>query len=104
MDFRAFFRSLTPAEREHFAASAGTTVGHLRNCAYGHRRMHPSLCLAIERLTAGQVTRRELRPKDAEAIWPDLAARLPAALPGQPSCVSPIERLPAAACSGSFSS
>lgn len=30
-------------------------------------------CVAIERATAGAVTRRDLRPDDAHLIWPDLA-------------------------------
>lgn len=30
-------------------------------------------CPAIERLTAGQVTRRDLRPDDWARIWPELA-------------------------------
>jgi len=30
-------------------------------------------CLAIEQATGGKVTRKELRPKDWEAIWPELA-------------------------------
>ena len=31
-------------------------------------------CLAIELATEGQVTRKELRPNDWHAIWPDLSA------------------------------
>lgn len=31
-----------------------------------------SRCVAIEDITEGAVTRRDLRPKDAEQIWPDL--------------------------------
>jgi len=30
-------------------------------------------CTAIERLTDGAVTRKQLRPKDWQAIWPELA-------------------------------
>lgn len=30
-------------------------------------------CAAIERATAGAVTRRDLRPDDWAAIWPELA-------------------------------
>ena len=30
-------------------------------------------CTAIERATAGAVTRRDLRPDDWRAIWPELA-------------------------------
>lgn len=30
-------------------------------------------CVAIEQATGGQVTRRDLRPDDWQAIWPELA-------------------------------
>lgn len=30
-------------------------------------------CVAIERLTSGAVTRRDLRPNDWHLIWPELA-------------------------------
>jgi len=40
---------------------------------YGGRVPNPAYCLAIERATGGQVTRRDLRPNDCEQIWPDLA-------------------------------
>lgn len=30
-------------------------------------------CLAIERITGGLVSRRDLRPKDWHEIWPELA-------------------------------
>lgn len=32
-------------------------------------------CAAIERISGGAVTRRELRPDDWDSIWPELAAR-----------------------------
>lgn len=32
-------------------------------------------CTAIERITDGVVTRKDLRPDDWAAIWPELAAR-----------------------------
>lgn len=32
-------------------------------------------CIAIERLTGGMVSRKDLRPNDWEAIWPDLMDR-----------------------------
>lgn len=32
-------------------------------------------CVAIERATAGAVTRRDLRPKDYSDIWPELAGQ-----------------------------
>lgn len=38
-------------------------------------------CVAIERATAGAVTRRHLRPDDWQEIWPELA-NLPASAAG----------------------
>lgn len=40
----------------------------------GVRPVPPRHCLAIERATAGQVTRADLRPDDFWLIWPDLPA------------------------------
>ena len=37
------------------------------------RGVPPKQCVRIERLTAGQVTRRDLRPNDYFEIWPELA-------------------------------
>lgn len=36
-------------------------------------------CVAIERATAGAVTRRDLRPNDWHLIWPELAQQASAA-------------------------
>lgn len=35
----------------------------------------PVYCVAIERETKGEVTRRDLRPDDWQAIWPELARK-----------------------------
>ena len=35
--------------------------------------LDPIYCAAIERATKGKVTRKQLRPKDWQAIWPELA-------------------------------
>ena len=40
----------------------------------GERPLSPIRCVAIERATAGQVTRQDLCPDDWAAIWPELAA------------------------------
>ena len=37
------------------------------------RPVPPKQCVRIEALTAGAVTRRELRPEDWRDIWPELA-------------------------------
>jgi len=49
------------------------TVGQwLRPDIATGRAVPPKQCVRIERLTNGQVTRRELRPDDYFEIWPDL--------------------------------
>lgn len=37
------------------------------------RPVPPKQCVRIERLTGGRISRRDLRPDDWEAIWPELA-------------------------------
>lgn len=58
--------------QERFAEECGTTIGHLRNVAYGHKSCGPALARAIEERTEGAVTRRDMRPDDAHLIWPDI--------------------------------
>lgn len=56
-------------------------------------------CLAIERVTQGEVTRRDLRPDDWHLIWPDLVVQsceeAAPALPNAP--VRPQQRVAVAA-------
>ena len=37
------------------------------------RFLPPEHCVSIEQATGGAVTRRDLRPNDWQAIWPELA-------------------------------
>jgi DNA-binding transcriptional regulator YdaS (Cro superfamily) len=39
----------------------------------GDKRVPIERCVPIERATAGAVTRKDLRPDDWAAIWPELA-------------------------------
>ena len=39
---------------------------------YASRLPGPAYCVAIEKATAGAVTRQELRPGDWRLIWPEL--------------------------------
>lgn len=40
----------------------------------GKRELPVECCYTIEKATAGQVTRRDLRPDDWHLIWPELVA------------------------------
>ncbi|MBK5203897.1 MAG: helix-turn-helix domain-containing protein [Polaromonas sp.] len=72
MQFKTFFFRLNKQERKDFSEKVGTSSGHLTNFSYGYTTLAPILCSAIERETNGEVSRRDLRPDDCEAIWPDL--------------------------------
>ena len=78
MDLKTYVKSLPLSERDDFALAVGTTPGHLRNIMYGCSLASPAIAVAIERLSGGQVSRLELRPDDALAIWPDLANQVAA--------------------------
>ena len=52
----------------------GTSIGYLRNIGYGYKKASPALAVQLERLTEGQITRKDLRPEDWREIWPELNA------------------------------
>lgn len=75
MDLTSYLKGLPDDEaREAFALKCETTIGHLRNVGYGYRPCNTALAVAIERVTAGAVSRQELRPQDYWRHWPDLKA------------------------------
>ena len=65
--------------REAFATALGVTVAALGN--WKARGVPVQRCVAIERLAAGTVTRRDLRPGDWQDIWPELAESEPKPTP-----------------------
>jgi DNA-binding transcriptional regulator YdaS (Cro superfamily) len=38
----------------------------------GKREINPAMCVKIEQVTCGKVTRQDLRPDDWQQIWPEL--------------------------------
>ncbi len=61
MDFKKYFYGLSADEREAFAIACKTSVGHLRNVAYG-KTCRERLAIDIERESKGQVTIESLCP------------------------------------------
>lgn len=55
------------------AKSIGAYPSDISSWLSGRRKPSVPRCLAIERATAGAVTRRDLRPDDWQLIWPELA-------------------------------
>jgi DNA-binding transcriptional regulator YdaS (Cro superfamily) len=57
--------------RAQLAEQLGVTVAAIGN--WKHREVPIEKCPKIELITAGQVTRIDLRPDDWADIWPELA-------------------------------
>ena len=60
--FKDFFFGLVKQDREDFAIKCGTTVGQMRQIAYGNRPCNPSLAINIDRESFGRVLCDELCP------------------------------------------
>ena len=73
MNLKQHLSVMNQADRERFALECKTTLGHLRNVMYGYRPCSAELASAIERTSAGVVTRQIMRPDDWRDIWPELA-------------------------------
>lgn len=64
------------AERGNGVALAGAlsvSPSYLSQLAAPDATVSPARCVEIEKATQGAVTRRDLRPDDWMAIWPELA-------------------------------
>ena len=55
------------------ALAAVCKVGSMAISQWKRRGVPIEHCVVIERATEGAVTRRDLRPDDWQAIWPELA-------------------------------
>jgi DNA-binding transcriptional regulator YdaS (Cro superfamily) len=76
MNLRAYLDQLPRGAITVFAAKVGITpvyLSQLAACQDG-RAPSPELCVVIELATSKTVTRRDLRPADWQAIWPELIA------------------------------
>lgn len=62
MDFKTYFYGLSIVERDKFALACDTSVGHLRNVAYG-KACRERLAIAIERESGGAVRIESLSPE-----------------------------------------
>lgn len=69
---REYLKTLTPTEQIAFASLCGTSIGYLRKWMCVRTLLGEKICTAIEQITNGQVTRKDLRPDDWHLIWPEL--------------------------------
>jgi len=61
MQLKDFYLSMTADQRDDFAKRCGTTLGQVRNVAYG-RNCGEALAISIERESQGVVRCEDLRP------------------------------------------
>lgn len=59
---------------KRLAEAIGAPQPDVSDWANGHRPVPIARCVAIEKATEGQVSRRDLRPDDWQQFWPELAA------------------------------
>lgn len=62
MDLLSFIKALDAGQQDQLAAAVGTSVGQLKQVAYGNRRASAQLAISIDRCTSGQVPCEVLRP------------------------------------------
>lgn len=62
MSLLNYMKALDRASLEGLAGRCQTTVGQLKQVAYGNRRANAGLAICIDRETEGTVTCEELRP------------------------------------------
>lgn len=65
MDFRTYWRSLSPVQKKQFAANLRHNQTYLIQVGSGFRQPSPRLAKAINTATQGVVALHELRPD----IW-----------------------------------
>ncbi|MCP1404449.1 hypothetical protein [Achromobacter insolitus] len=72
-----WLRDTPKADAEARCAARGTSVGYLRQIAYGYK-VAGLIGADIELITEGKCRRQDLRPHDFARYWPELADTTPA--------------------------
>lgn len=62
MTLKEFMKTIPMQQREAFACECGTTLNYLNMVRCGAKKANKSLCMAIEKRSAGAVRCEELRP------------------------------------------
>lgn len=75
-----YINSLTKSSRAVFCEACKTTEGYLRKAISTGQLLRVPLCVDIERVSQGAVTRKDLHPDDWAENWPELANPLEVSL------------------------
>lgn len=71
-----WLRKTPKLEAQTRCRQRGTSVGYLRQVAYGYK-LAGLIAADIELITDGECRRQDLRPNDYGRLWPELAAAAP---------------------------
>lgn len=71
-----WLRKTPKQEAQARCRERGTSVGYLRQVAYGYK-LAGLIAADIELITDGECRRQDLRPHDFGRLWPELAAAAP---------------------------
>jgi DNA-binding transcriptional regulator YdaS (Cro superfamily) len=66
---------ISPTKRQEIAEKCGIAEQYLYQVFTGRKVPSAELSVSIEQATMGEVTRKDLRPNDWQAIWPELAKK-----------------------------
>ncbi|AWP80954.1 transcriptional regulator [Bordetella bronchiseptica] len=75
MDLNSYLNRDDATSAAALAREVGVSPALVYQWRTGRRPVPVEHCAAIERATAGEVSRRDLRPGDWPRVWPELAAQ-----------------------------
>lgn len=73
-ELKLYLKEKTIEEQEKFASSCGTSIGYIRKIISSNGKLSfgPKVARKIETNSFGTISRKSLRPKDWNEIWPEL--------------------------------
>ncbi|AXV95675.1 transcriptional regulator [Ralstonia pseudosolanacearum] len=77
MNLSEYLKPRPRGARRALAVAIGVNAPDVSSWLRGRRPVPIIHCVAIERVTDGAVTRKDLRPDDWRLIWPELEFALP---------------------------
>jgi hypothetical protein len=73
--FRIYLNTLGPEAAQDFALRCDSSIGYFRKAISEGKPLNPITCVKIERESNNAVTRKDLREKDWQDVWPELALK-----------------------------
>jgi DNA-binding transcriptional regulator YdaS (Cro superfamily) len=73
MDLKTYITSGARGRATQLAQGLGVSLSYLSQMANGSSAISADRCVLVERLTGGEVTRKDLHPDDWAKFWPEIA-------------------------------